>query len=268
VTLLGQSVRLAQARRFAELGQLIGGIAHEIRNPLNAMRLNLHMLERYQTRDGHPTGPVEHSDELGSFDIIQETDREIQRVEELMKILLGYARPEQAHNEYISIATELDSTLRFLRPEMEGQDIRLRKHMPSEAVCVFMDRNRLRQIMLNLLNNAREAAGPGGEIDVSVECEAGLVRIEVSDNGPGVPPEDRERMFEPFFSTKELGTGLGLPLVKRFTEEAGGRVQYLERNAGGACFRLTLVEATPSTNADEPKQAQPANLETAVSQRG
>ncbi|HEX4130957.1 MAG TPA: ATP-binding protein [Pirellulales bacterium] len=254
-TLLGQAVRLSRARRFAELGQLIGGIAHEIRNPLNAMRLNLHMLERYQ-QDGEESHHIEHSangdddggdgsfdEPLDSIGIIQETNREIERVEELMKILLGYARPERANNDFVDVVAEIHATLRFLRPTMERSEMVVKASLPDGPRAVFIDRNRLRQIMLNLLNNAREATGPGGRIDVSIGSREERVEITVTDNGPGIPEADRERIFEPFFSTKELGTGLGLPLVRRFVEEAGGSIEYVPAQGTGACFRLTFPEA-------------------------
>ncbi|HEX3869858.1 MAG TPA: ATP-binding protein [Pirellulales bacterium] len=244
-TLLGESVRLAHARRFAELGQLIGGIAHEIRNPLNAMILNLHTLERFGRRSATRNGSFDQSNDSDSLAIIRETAREVERVEELMKILLGYARPEWPNNAYISVADELESILRFLRPGMDSGEIRIHAHVPDEKALVYIDRNRLRQILLNLLNNAREAVGERGCIDVTIERSDGAVVIEVADDGPGVPIGDRNRIFEPFFSTKELGTGLGLPLVRRFVEEAGGTIEYVENDTEGACFRLTFQEAIP-----------------------
>jgi two-component system, NtrC family, sensor histidine kinase HydH len=137
--------------------------------------------------------------------------------------------------------------------------------VPDDKSLVYIDRNRLRQILLNLLNNAREAVGEDGRIDVTIQSDHESVIIEVADNGPGVAASDRNRIFEPFFSTKELGTGLGLPLVRRFIEEAGGTIEYVERDSGGACFRLTLQEAPPPPGSGEAGRSLPAHERLQVS---
>lgn len=239
VVLLRQAVELNRVRRFAELGQLLTGIAHEIRNPLNAMRLNLHVLDQMHDRGGANASahvPSEHAI------LIHETNREIERVDRLMKVLLGYARPEKAQHKDVDVCAELTSTLEFMRTVMDRDEVRVRSVFPDEPLCIHLDPDRLRQIALNLLNNAREATGPKGEIEVCVERAAGRVDIVVRDNGPGVPAGHQARIFEPFFSTKELGTGLGLPMVKRFVEDAGGTVKCLSRPQGGAEFRLSFPE--------------------------
>lgn len=240
--LLRQAVELARVRQFAELGQLVAGIAHEIRNPLNAIRLNLHVLERMQQAGGQPSAG---SDEATA--IIAETNNEIERVEDLMKILLGYARPEKANNEDINVAVELQGLLNFLQPVMERARVKVAAALGSEPAFVNIDRNRFRQVMLNLLNNAKEAVGEQGRIEVRVERRRGRVEVLVDDDGPGVPEGDRERIFNPFFSTKELGTGLGLALVRRFVEEVGGGVACEASPLGGARFRLIMAEVVPAS---------------------
>jgi signal transduction histidine kinase len=158
------------------------------------------------------------------------------------------------------VADEVTSILRFLRREMEGSDIQVVARLPDEKLYVYIDRNRLRQITLNLLNNAREAIGTGGRIEVSIERKDKSIVIEVKDTGPGVPKGERQRIFEPFYSTKQLGTGLGLPLVRRFVEEGGGNIEYVDRPQSGACFRLTLREAVPpreNKNQDSSSSPQP-----------
>jgi two-component system sensor histidine kinase HydH len=144
---------------------------------------------------------------------------------------------------------------------MEGSDIQVVARLPDEKLHVYIDRNRLRQITLNLLNNAREAIGTGGRIEISIERQDKSIVVEVNDTGPGVPKGERQRIFDPFYSTKQLGTGLGLPLVRRFVEEAGGSIEYVERPQGGACFRLTLREAIPpreNKNQDSSSSPQPS----------
>lgn len=237
--LLREAIEVARVKQFAELGELAAGIAHEIRNPINAIRLNLFALQRL-----HRFTP--HDDDPEAASVIAEANREIERVEGLMRIMLGYARPAKPIDEDIDIRSELEATLSFIKPVIDRDKVALRMGLAPTPLYVHLDRNRFRQIMLNLLNNAKEAVGPEGQIDVSLARRGrDTVEIVVADMGPGVPPSDRERIFDPLYSTKELGTGLGLALVKRFVEEAGGNVVCEANNdATGARFRVTFPEAT------------------------
>jgi signal transduction histidine kinase len=243
VTLLEQSVRLAHMRRLAEVGQLVAAIAHEIRNPLNAMRLNLHVL-------GKRLEQVPELQEGDTAQIVSETAHDIRRIEELVQVLVSYARPERAHAEDVNASAEVQATVNVLLPSLDRSRVVVRMHLPDEPVCIRIDRNRLRQVILNLLNNAKEAAGSEGTIDVAVSHHAGQAVIDVADTGPGIPAAIRDRIFEPFFTTKELGTGLGLPLVKRFVEEAGGSVHY-DSTSEGSRFRLVfpVCSAAPAGEA-------------------
>ncbi|HEX3659739.1 MAG TPA: HAMP domain-containing sensor histidine kinase [Pirellulales bacterium] len=237
VTLLEQSVRLAHMRRLAEVGQLVAAVAHEIRNPLNAMRLNLHVLSK--RLEALPA-----SQQGDTTDIVRETTFDVRRIEELVQALVSYARPERAHAEDVDAAAEVQATVNVLLPSLTRARVVVRTHMADEPVRIHIDRNRLRQIVLNLLNNAKEAAGSEGTIDVTVSCAGERAEIEVCDTGPGIPADIREQIFEPFFTTKELGTGLGLPLVKRFVEEAGGNVSY-QSNGTGSQFKLVFPVGRP-----------------------
>jgi signal transduction histidine kinase len=233
MVMLHESIKLTRARRFAELGQLMAGIVHEIRNPLNAMRLNLHVLSRRQ--EVETPAPEEHGE------IIRETNYEIERVEGLLRILLGYARPDNPRNEILDVRSEVQATLTFLRPLLERAEILVKATFPEQPALVVMDRDRFRQILLNLINNAREAMDVGGCIQIQVKSLGEKVEVVVADDGPGVPFSHRERIFEPFFSTKELGTGLGLAIVRRFVEEGGGSIVCEANPAQGALFRLKFV---------------------------
>jgi signal transduction histidine kinase len=232
---LREAVKLSRVQQFAELGELAAGIAHEIRNPINVVRLNLHVLQRLlQSTEAH------NGEE--SATVIAETNREIERVEGLMRIMLDYARPEKAVNEDINVGPELEATLCFLQCVMARDRIAVAMRLPAKPIFVRIDRHRFRQIAINLLNNAREAAGPGGQIDVEVLRRRDRVEIVVADNGRGLPAAERQRIFDPFYSTKDLGAGLGLSLVKRFVEEAGGTVVCEDNQPSGACFRIDFAE--------------------------
>jgi signal transduction histidine kinase len=246
IAVLREAMKLARIRRFAEVGQLMAGIVHEIRNPLNAMRLNLHVLDRYFSRlssreeshDGDEITAVDQSE------ILQETNREIARVEGLMRVLLGYARPDQLHPEYLDLRQEVESALLLMRPALERGEIIVKAQFADQQLLVLFDRDRLRQILLNLINNAKEATGPGGLVQITVKPARSGLEITVADDGPGVPRANRERIFEPFFSTKDSGTGLGLALVRRYIEEVGGAIDYEPNEPRGALFRLRFPSAS------------------------
>src|SRR6185369_15923223 len=211
VAVLNESVKLSRSRRFAEMGQLMTGIVHEIRNPLNAMRLNLHVLNRSREKQAFPSDPErDRAREVDDTQLIRETNGEIERVEGLLRVLLGYARPDIPRNEDLEVRSEIEATLAFLKLLMERAEILVRARFPDAAVYIHMDRDRFRQILLNLLGNAREAMEPGGTIDVRIGVGNGAVEISVADDGPGIPSAAMDRIFEPFYSTKETGTGLGL----------------------------------------------------------
>ncbi|HTU25921.1 MAG TPA: ATP-binding protein [Pirellulales bacterium] len=230
--------RLDQAdlRRVTELSQFIAGLAHEVRNPLNAIRLNLHAIGRVHRGEARlPDDEVETT--------IRESVREIGRVAALIHEMLGYARDEPPCVENIDLGSEVCRTLGLVKQVMEDDHVAVAAHLPGEPLWVRIDRARLRQILLNLLNNSREAVGKGGRIEIGLARSRGLLELAVSDNGPGVPQAQRQRIFEPFFSTKDVGIGLGLTLVKKFVDESGGSIVYEPGPDSGGRFLVRLPEA-------------------------
>ncbi len=237
LTMMREAMKLARSRRYAEVGQLMSGIVHEIRNPLNAMRLNLHVIEQMlvSANKGVVAPPASMSEQSL---IIQESIQEIDRVEGLMRMLLGYVRPESPQIQPVDVRREMESTLLFLRPILERSEIAVTARFPEKNSLIRIDRDRFRQIVINLLNNAIEATGAGGHIQIGVRFDRDTVEISVSDDGPGILWTDRERVFEPFYSTKENGNGLGLALVRRYVEEVGGLIYYERNEPRGARFTM------------------------------
>jgi two-component system sensor histidine kinase HydH len=171
--------------------------------------------------------------------MISESNEEIARLDRLVGELLGFAKPGVAKNEDVELGSELNATLTFVSQEMQRSRVELRRQIPNHPLVVRLDPTRLRQIMLNLLMNAKEATGEDGQVTVGLVRRGEQAEIQVSDNGPGVSDEHRQHIFEPFYTTKEYGSGLGLALVKRFVEESDGQID-VRTNGSGTTFRVTL----------------------------
>lgn len=223
-------------QRTTEVSQLAAGLAHEIRNPLHAIQLNLHTLQRAYER-GQPLS----GDEIRSM--VEQSSREIDRIEHLMQQLLGFATPDQPRDEVVNVKEELHAIVDFIEREMERHNVQVELLLADEPLYVRMDHGRLRQVVLNLLQNAQQAMPSGGQVTVIATGQRDTVEIVVADRGTGVAEADRQRIFEPFYSTKPNGTGLGLSLVRRFVDEVGGQIGCENNEHGGATFRILLPAA-------------------------
>lgn len=246
ISKLQSALAMGHVRRLADLGQLAGGIAHEVRNPLNAIRLNLHVIDRLLEAQAVADDRT-HT-------MITESVREMDRVDGLLRMLLNYARPDKPRSENLDLTEELPAVADFIRPIIERDGVRLELSLPQQSGMVKMDRSRFRQIVINLLKNAAEASGPDGRIDASLRFVDQCVELSVRDHGAGVDPRVRDRIFEPFFTTKDVGTGLGLTLARRYVEEAGGDITVRSVEPHGAEFLIRLPRSndrTPLTTAGE-----------------
>lgn len=237
VAVLQEASKVARSRRYAEIGQLMSGLVHEIRNPLNAMRLNLHVLERSERM---PRELLTEELALDRETMIQETQHQIDAVEGLLRILQSYMRSDVARPELLDMRKEVQATLNFVRPLLEHREMLVVARMPEQSLGILMDRDRFRQVLLNLLNNACEAMQPGGTIEIALRQEQQSAVMVISDHGEGIPAAIRERIFEPFYSTKHTGTGLGLAIVRRHLEDAGGEVHCAARANSGSEFIVRL----------------------------
>jgi two-component system, NtrC family, sensor histidine kinase HydH len=231
---LEHEIEVANTRRVSEMHELVLGIAHEIRNPLNAIRLNVHTVGQV-FRDEAALS----DEEIAAM--LDEMEDEVARLETLMREMLGFVRTSGKAAAPIDVTEEIQRTLALLRANLEQRRIEVHLHLADSLCVAAMDATRLRQVLFNLLNNAIEALPDGGFIEITIRGGRSQVEIIVADDGPGIAPEDRERVFVPFFSTKASGTGLGLALARKFIEEAGGTIRCedspLKR---GSCFRMLL----------------------------
>jgi two-component system sensor histidine kinase HydH len=231
----------AQAEKLAAIGRLAAGVAHEVRNPLGVIRASACMVQE-------------------SFDPGTESHRacgficeEIDRLNGLIASLLSFARPTEPRLERVFVDKLFDRVLALAAGDLERRGIEIERDGGSGA-SLRADPDLLAQMLLGLVTNAAEATSRGGRIELRAQADARRVRFEVADSGPGISLEDAERIFEPFYTTKATGTGLGLAMTARIVEGHGGQIQLLqERGAGGAgrgaCFRVEVPAAGPCESA-------------------
>jgi signal transduction histidine kinase len=233
-TMAGELARaqedLLVAAKFAFVGEIAAGIAHEVRTPLGIMRGSAQMLAR--------AVPPEHPEcgELAEM-IIGEVDR----LGRVVTGLLELARPRSPSFEPTALAAVLDRALDFLAGQAREKGIVVRRALDGSLPLVRADPEQIYQVALNLILNALQVLRPGGHVGVRTLGRNGArVGFEVSDDGPGIPAELRERIFAPFFSRREGGTGLGLALVQRMVRAHGGTVTVESEVGRGTTFRVEL----------------------------
>jgi signal transduction histidine kinase/DNA-binding response OmpR family regulator len=224
--------QLAQSRKMEAVGQLTGGVAHDFNNLLTVVLGNADILLR-RVRD------EKQLRQLGSIRAAAE------RGQALTRQLLAFSRRQQLN----PVVVELNALVRGFAPLLEqamGEGVRLKLELADAPVCSYVDPTHLETALLNLAVNARDAMGRAGELKICIQeednDEEGFAVISVADNGSGIPPDVVERIFEPFYTTKEVGqgTGLGLSQVYGFVTQSGGAVSVESAPAQGAVFTLRL----------------------------
>jgi len=231
-------VRLVRASelnaRLKEMNLAAAGLAHETKNPLNIIRGLAQLLSKQ----------AEASPELRrqTDGIIAQTDRATAQLNEFM----NYSRPREVRRTGVDLNSVVSEVVRALGFDLEEKGVRLQ--VAPGLLSVEADEQLLRQALFNLLLNAIQAVGPGGEIEVSAEkTGASEVRLDIRDNGPGVPPEHREEIFKPYFTTTDRGTGLGLAVVHQIVLAHGWEIACLANEPRGAHFRLSHLRLAASS---------------------
>jgi signal transduction histidine kinase len=229
-----QRQELLRAERLAAVGRISAHITHEIRNPLNSLGLNAELL----AEEMQPAASAEARALLGAI------TREVDRLNAVAEEYLRFARlprPVMAREDLNEI---LRGLLDFVAPEMEAAGVTVRRELAPDLPPVRADEGQIRGAFLNLLRNAREATSAGGTIELrTVRGTDGGVLATVSDTGSGIPPERLERIFDPFFSTKTGGTGLGLAFTLQVISEHGGTIRCASEVGRGTTFSIRLPAA-------------------------
>jgi len=226
--------------KLASLGMLAAGVAHEIRNPLTAIKARL-FTQQKMLKPGTP--------ELADAEVI---GQEINRLERIVKDFLQFARPADPQFVTGPADAPLREAASLLAPQLEKANIRLTLDSPPSA-WMRVDPHQIKQVLINLIQNAADAIGQNGTVTLRLRLgtarlggkSAKAVTLEVADTGTGIPPEVERRLFDPFFSTKESGTGLGLPIAARIVEKHGGALQYQTQVNRGTIFGIVLPRVEP-----------------------
>src|SRR5205807_8689423 len=220
-----QGEALLRSERLAAIGRIAAQITHEIRNPLSSISLN--------------------AEELGerapqARELCEAIVREVDRLTAITEEYLRFARLPKPQMQRADLNDTVRDLLDFVRPELQAAGVSLELSLSPELPRVHADVAQLRQLLLNLIRNAREAMPGGGRLRVATRGGEGAVEIEVRDTGPGIDPARLQRIFDPFFTTKERGTGLGLAMAQEIAQEHGGQLTCESTAGAGTAFTLRL----------------------------
>jgi len=227
--------RAKQAERLAYVGTLAGGLAHEIKNPLSTLHLNLQLLEEEWQ---NPQTPKE-ARLLKKIEVLR---HEAKRLEEALNDFLRFAKGEKPQFAECDVNAVVDEVATFVEPEATLGNIRIRRSFDASVPRCMADANLLRQALLNLMINARQAMPQGGELMIATKPERDGVAIEITDTGQGIPPEHMDKVFQAYYSTKKTGSGLGLATTKRIIEEHGGAIGVHSEVGKGTRFTICLLK--------------------------
>ena len=242
-TLRRVEAHLLEAGRFATLAHLAAGLAHEIRNPLHAISINAGVVEQYAQRGAESFHGEAVEDSLATI------KSEAKRLTDLLNNYLGMVRPgeEVGPADLRDVARRV---LQLVRYSAQRANVEIEMDAPSHFPTIQADSKRMQQAVLNLVLNAIQAMPDGGRVALVFESDDKVVKLTVSDTGPGLPQEVADRLFDARLTTKVQGTGLGLPLVRLIVESHGGSVSYRSSPEGGAQFQILLPVVTDELSGD------------------
>ena len=237
------------------LARLAGGLAHEIKNPLSTMAINLALLQEEWERvsaagEGGDPGPA-----VGrSLRRIRTLQAEVARLDGILDEFLTFARGGRVNRKPEDLSRIVRDLLEFVEPENESEGIRQHADLVHGLPMVLVDEMQLKQAVLNLLVNARQAMESGGELIVRTQRVGNDVRLSITDTGCGMGAEELEKCFDVFWSTKSRGTGLGLASARRIVEEHGGSMTAVSEPGTGTSISIQLplaVELVPRSDEDD-----------------
>ena len=221
--------QLIRSEKLAALGQLAAGIAHEIRNPLTSINILIHSL-----RENLPSENIHRED----LKVIEE---EIHRINDIVDQFLRFAKPASPLLEKTEVLPIFEETLQLLKPQIEAQQISVQKDFQS-LPPITIDKEQIKQVILNLILNAIQAMPEGGQLELKGQASEDhqWIQLSIQDSGTGILPEDMNKLFDPFFSTREGGIGLGLSIAHRIIDQHHGKIEVESKSKKGTLFTLWL----------------------------
>jgi len=220
-------------RQLARLGAIFAGFAHEIRNPLSTVSLNLQLVRE-------DLDHAENSRDRRVERRLSVIEAEVKRLQSVLEEFLDYVRVPKLDLKPIKLNLLLQEMVEFVLPEMEAKGVSLRLYSDPALGEVHLDREKFTAVMVNLLRNALDACKAGDQVMVASKLEADWALVQVTDTGQGMEAEVQERAFTPYFSTKKAGTGLGLPTARRLIELHDGELEFTSEVHRGTQFTIRM----------------------------
>jgi len=225
--------QLQVSERLAALGRITAGVAHEVKNPLNSMRLWLENLREALPRE-----------QDGARHAVQVLDMEIDRLDTVVKRFLDFTKPMELRLEETQLAELLAEVVRVAQPQLRKAKVQVAQLLPIDVPPVRVDRALLKQAVLNLVLNAVEAMGNGGQLRLMLSRRGEMAEIAVEDTGRGIAPEHRQKVFQLFFTTRPGGSGIGLASTFRIVQLHNGSIDFNSEVGRGTTFRIELPLAS------------------------
>ncbi len=230
--------QMAHIEKMANIGRLAAGVAHEINNPLQMILAQAGWIEELLP-DEDPAA-LKNLEEYKAT--IKKIKHHVERAATITHRLLGFARKISVEQESVQINEIIEETLSFLEKEAKHNNIAVNLNLDPQLPTTMTEGHRLQQVLLNLIDNALDAVGHDGKVDIITTSNDKNIAIQVADNGPGIPPEVMKKIWDPFFTTKEQGkgTGLGLSISQNIIRTLGGTIEVHNREEGGTVFTLNI----------------------------
>jgi signal transduction histidine kinase len=232
-----RQMRKIESEKIQAVQSLAAGVAHEVGNPLNSLNIHLQVIERKIRNRAEPELAAELIESL------EITRNEIKRLDFIVEKFLNAVRPSKPNPEPTDLNELLNEALNFIGAEVADRRISITLDLTDELPLLQVDRDQLKQVFYNLIRNSGQAMGSDGELTIRTGCDDENVFISFADNGPGIPADQVSRVFEPYYTTKRTGSGLGLLIVHRIVHEHGGEVQFQSREGTGTEVTVFLPRA-------------------------
>jgi signal transduction histidine kinase len=227
---------IEMSRRLSASGRLTRGVAHEVKNPINAIVLHLQLLRNKLAQ--------QEPDTRRHMDII---DSEIRRLDRVVQTLVDFTRPRDLHLEEVDLRRIMEDVAQLAAPDAEQHGVTIERQMPDEPLPIKVDVDLMKQAMLNVVLNGVQAMPDGGMLAISARREGPAVIAEVHDQGSGIPQDMHDKVFELYFTTKKDGSGIGLAQTYQILQWHYGSVDFESAADSGTTFRFHLPAAGTAT---------------------